>query len=161
MPKITPFLWFDNNAEEAVHFYTSIFKNSRVIKFTRRGDDGPVVYISCELEGQVLHALNGGPHFTFNEAISLFVDYNSQAEVDDLWHKLLSGGGEEQQCGWLKDKFGLVWQIVPAGLTDYLYGEDPIATARATQAMLQMKKLDLEKIRQAYENKESPHTPSK
>jgi predicted 3-demethylubiquinone-9 3-methyltransferase (glyoxalase superfamily) len=155
MQKITPFLWFDNQAEEAVNFYTSIFKNSKIGSLTRYGEAGPgapgtVMMVTFQLEGQDFMALNGGPLFTFTPAISLFVDCKDQAEVDALWEKLTEGG-EEEMCGWLKDKYGVSWQIVPAGLVDLLYSPDSEKSRRAMQAMLQMKKLDIQKIRLAYE----------
>lgn len=155
MQKITPFLWFNDQAEEAMRFYTSIFKNSRSGSITRYGKgaprpEGSVLFVTFELEGQEFMALNGGPEFNFTPAISFFVHCETQAEVDELWEKLTEGG-EEEQCGWLKDRFGVSWQIVPAGLTDLLYSEDAEKSARAMQAMLQMKKLDLEGIRQAYQ----------
>jgi predicted 3-demethylubiquinone-9 3-methyltransferase (glyoxalase superfamily) len=150
MQKITPFLWFDNQAEEAARFYCSIFKNSRINSITRNPTDGPVMFVSFSLDGEEYFALNGGPHFQFTPAISLFVNCESQAEVDNLWAKL-TAGGEESMCGWLKDRYGLSWQIIPAGLTGYLYSPDAEKSQRAMNAMLQMHKIDLEKIRQAYE----------
>ena len=147
MPKITPFLWFDNNAEEAIHFYTSIFKNSKIGNVTRYGDAGPgpkgsVMSATFELEGQPFMALNGGPHFKFTEAISLFVSVDTQQEVDELWDKL-SAGGRKSQCGWLKDKFGLSWQIVPARLPDL------IRNSKAFQAMLRMTKANIAELERA------------
>jgi predicted 3-demethylubiquinone-9 3-methyltransferase (glyoxalase superfamily) len=155
MQKITPFLWFDNQAEEAVKFYTSVFKNSKVGKVTRFGEAGPgpkgsVMTVSFELEGQEFTALNGGPLFKFTEAISFVVDCKSQEEVDELWEKL-SEGGEEQPCGWLKDRFGLSWQIVPTVLIEMLNDPDPEKSKRVTEAMLKMKKIDIQTLRQAYE----------
>lgn len=155
MQKITPFLWFDHQAEEAVIFYTSIFKNSKIESLTRYGEAGPgpagtVMSAAFQLDGQGFMALNGGPYFTFTPAISLFVNCATQEEVDELWAKL-SEGGEEVQCGWLKDKYGVSWQIVPAGLNELLYSADAEKSGRAMRAMLQMKKLDLAKIRLAYE----------
>jgi predicted 3-demethylubiquinone-9 3-methyltransferase (glyoxalase superfamily) len=155
MSKITPFLWFDDRAEEAMNFYMSIFKNSKVVSITRYGKAGPgpqgsIMIATFELNGQEFMALNGGPHFTFTEAISFFVSCEMQAEVDELWEKL-SEGGEEGQCGWLKDKFGLSWQIVPAALGELLGGKDAEKSRKAMQAMLQMRKIDIEKIRLAYE----------
>ena len=155
MQKITPFLWFDNQAEEAVKFYTSVFKNSKVGKVTRFGEAGPgpkgsVMTVSFELEGQEFTALNGGPLFKFTEAISFVVDCKSQEEVDELWEKL-SDGGEEQPCGWLKDRFGLSWQIVPTVLIEMLNDPDPEKSKRVTEAMLKMKKIDIQTLRQAYE----------
>lgn len=155
MQKIAPFLWFNDQAEEAVAFYTSIFPNSSVESVVRGGEAGPgpegsVLTITFRLDGQVFMALNGGPHFTFSPAISFFVNCETQAEVDDLWEKL-SDGGEEEQCGWLKDRFGVSWQIVPAGLAELLYGEDGERSRRAMDAMLQMRKLDIDRIRLAYD----------
>jgi predicted 3-demethylubiquinone-9 3-methyltransferase (glyoxalase superfamily) len=156
MQSITPFLWFDNKAEEAVYFYTSIFKNSKIGSITRYGEAGPglegtVMSVTFQLDGQEFMALNGGPLFTFSEAISFFVNCETQAEVDELWEKLTEGG-EESQCGWLKDKYGLSWQIVPSGLIEMLNSGDAEKSRRAMNAMLQMKKIDIEKIKLAYEN---------
>jgi predicted 3-demethylubiquinone-9 3-methyltransferase (glyoxalase superfamily)/uncharacterized protein YndB with AHSA1/START domain len=151
--KITPFLWFNYNAEEAVRLYTSVFKNSRITGTSYYGESGPgpkgsVMTIAFELEGQAFTALNGGPEFPFTEAVSLYVDCETQAEVDDLWEKLTEGG-EESQCGWLKDKFGLSWQIVPKALIQMLGDPDPVKAQKVMQAMLQMRKIDIEKLRQA------------
>jgi predicted 3-demethylubiquinone-9 3-methyltransferase (glyoxalase superfamily) len=156
MQKITPFLWFDDNAEEAVNLYTTIFKNSKINSVSRYGDVGPgqpgkVMTINFELDGLTLTALNGGPEYKFTEAISLEVDCASQAEVDELWDKLIADGGEPSQCGWLKDKFGLSWQIVPTTMMDLIQGPDPAGAQRAMAAMLKMSKLDLAVLRQAYE----------
>ena len=145
--KITPFLWFDSQAEEAAKFYTSIFKNSKIVSATRYGDAGPgpkgsVQTIAFELEGQRFTALNGGPHFKFNEAVSFVVHCETQEEVDEFW-KRLTDGGHEVQCGWLKDKYGLSWQIVPTALFKLLQDPDPAKTKRVMQAMFQMKKLDI------------------
>lgn len=153
MQKITPFLWFDNQAEEAARFYVSIFKNSKMGNISRYGDAGPgpkgsVMTVSFELDGQPFTALNGGPIFKFTEAISLFVNCESQKEVDELWEKLSAGGGKGQ-CGWLKDKYGLSWQIIPSGLMEALSNKDPEKSKRAMQAMLQMTKIDLERIKNA------------
>ncbi len=155
--KIIPFLWFDNQAEEAANFYVSIFKNSRVTSIDRYGEAGPlpkgtVMTASFELEGQGFIALNGGPEFKFTEAISLFVNCETQAEVDELWAKL-SAGGEEGPCGWLKDKYGLSWQIVPTILPELLSDPDPEKSQRVMKAMLQMKKLDISTLKRAYEQK--------
>lgn len=155
MQKITPFLWFDNQAEEAATFYTSVFRDAKILDVTRYGDAGPgpkgsVMFITFEIEGQTFHALNGGPYYQFTPAISLFVNCESQDEVDDLWDKL-SAGGQVQQCGWLTDKYGVTWQIVPSGMTDFLYGNDPVRSQRAMEAMLKMTKLDLAQIRLAFE----------
>ena len=154
MQKITPYLWFDHQAEEAVNFYVSLFKNSRILEITRYGENmplpaGTVLTVAFELDGQQFVALNGGPAFRFTEAISLFVNCEDQAEVDELWARFTEGG-EESQCGWLKDKYGLSWQIVPAGLAGLLHGSDPQKSARAMQCMFTMKKIDLAKIRAAY-----------
>lgn len=155
MQKISPFLWFDDQAEEAMYFYTSVFKHSKIGTVTRYGEAGPgpkgtVMSVAFQLDGQQFMALNGGPHFTFSPAISFFVNCETQEEVDELWDKL-SDGGEKQQCGWLKDKYGVSWQIVPTGLIDMLYGKDTEKSRRAMNAMLQMGKIDIEKIRLAYE----------
>jgi predicted 3-demethylubiquinone-9 3-methyltransferase (glyoxalase superfamily) len=149
MQKIIPFLWFDNNAEEAIEFYTSIFKNSKIISIRRQGKNGPVFTATFRLEGQTFYALNGGPHFKFTEAISLFVNCKTQREVDTLWKKL-SKGGAIQQCGWLKDKYGLSWQIIPTVLGKLLSDPDPVKSHRVMQAMLQMKKINIKKLQQAY-----------
>jgi predicted 3-demethylubiquinone-9 3-methyltransferase (glyoxalase superfamily) len=156
MNKITPFLWFDGQAEEAANYYTSIFKNSKVESVSRYGDAGPlpkgtVMSVTFQLDGQEFMALNGGPVFKFNEAISFFVNCDTQAEVDDLWDKLTKGG-EEVQCGWLKDKFGLSWQIVPKALNEMLQDKDTEKSNRVMAAMLKMKKIDIAALRQAYEN---------
>ncbi len=155
MQKITPFLWFDNNAEEAINFYTSIFKNSKVISISRYGDAGPgpkgtVMAATFQLEGQQFMALNGGPHFRFTPAISLFVSCETQEEVDELWKKL-SDGGEEQRCGWLQDKFGLSWQIIPSALGHMLNDKDPVRSQRVMEAMLKMDKINIKDLRKAYE----------
>ena len=155
MQKITPCLWFDNNAQEAVNHYLSIFKNSKINKILRCGDAGPgpkgsILTIAFQLEGQDFIALNGGPIFKFNEAISLSVDCKSQAEVDDLWEKL-SAGGQKSQCGWLKDKFGLSWQVVPSVLVEMLQDPDPEKSKRVMAAMMQMGKIDIAKLKQAYD----------
>src|SRR5215468_7213731 len=157
MQKITPFLWFDNNAEEAMNFYVSIFKNSKVIKVARYGDAGPgpkgsVMSATFQLDGQEFVALNGGPHFKFTEAISFVVNCETQQEVDEFWKKL-SEGGEESRCGWLKDKYGLSWQIVPTILVKLLQDKDPVKAKRVMEAMLQMNKIDIKKLKQAYEQK--------
>ena len=151
MQKITPFLWFDGNAEEAMKFYVSIFKNSKIVS-TMPGPDGKVMTGTFQLEGQQFMALNGGPNFKFTEAISLFVNCETQAEVDDLWNKLTAGGAESQ-CGWLKDKFGLSWQIIPSALGRLLGDKDRAKAGRAMQAMLQMRKIDIAKLQQAFDGK--------
>ncbi len=152
--KITPFLWFDDNAEEAMNHYVSIFKNARIVSVSRYGEGGPgpkgsVMTGTFEIEGQQFMALNGGPHFKFTEAVSLFVNCNTQAEVDELWEKL-SAGGQESQCGWLKDKFGLSWQIIPSALGEMLSDTDPMKSKRVMQAMLTMGKIDIAKLQAAY-----------
>jgi len=154
--KITPFLWYDNNAEEAVSLYISVFKNSKITDITRYGDAGPgpkgsVMTIAFQLEGQDFIALNGGPMFKFTEAISLSVDCKTQQEVDELWEKL-SAGGQPGQCGWLKDKFGLSWQIVPSALVEMLQDKNAEKSNRVMQAMMQMRKIDVASLRRAYEN---------
>lgn len=153
--KITTYLWFDNNAEEAMSFYVSIFKNSKILEVVRYGDAGPgpkgtVMNGVFQLEGQQFMALNGGPHFKFTEAISLFVSCESQEEVDELWEKLTADGGSPSQCGWLKDKFGLSWQIIPTALMEMLADKDPEKSKLVMEAMLQMSKIDINKLRQAY-----------
>jgi predicted 3-demethylubiquinone-9 3-methyltransferase (glyoxalase superfamily) len=155
MQKITPFLWFNKDAEEAANFYISIFKNSKILSVSRFGDAGPgpkgsVMSVTFELQGQQFMALNGGPHFTFSPAVSFFVNCETQEEVDDFWDKL-SAGGKKSRCGWLEDKFGLSWQIVPSILGKLLQSEDREKSKRAMQAMLQMDKLDTHKLKQAYE----------
>ena len=154
MQIITPFLWFNDNLEEAMNFYVSIFKNSKIVSVNRSGEAGPgakgmVMGATFELDGQRFLALNGGPHFTFTPAISMFVNCETQEEIDDLWEKL-SAGGEKSRCGWLKDKFGLSWQIVPSVLGDMLQDKNPQKAKNTMQAMLQMGKLDIEKLRQAH-----------
>ena len=154
MQKITPFLWFDNQAEEAMNFYVSIFKNSKIGSVTRNGDAGPgpkgtVMSATFQLEGQEFFALNGGPHFKFSPAISMFVDCKTQQEVDELWEKL-SAGGEKQPCGWVQDKFGLSWQIIPSALGELMNDPDPLKAARVMQAMLKMTKIDIEGLKRAH-----------
>lgn len=155
MKKINPFLWFDNNAEEAMHFYVSIFKNSEVLSVTRYGEAGPgptgtVMTATFQLDGLELIALNGGPHFKFTEAISLSVNCETQEEVDELWEKL-SEGGEKGRCGWLKDKYGLSWQVNPTVLGEMLKDNDPEKAKRVMAAMLLMDKIDIKTLKQAYE----------
>ena len=150
MKKITPFLWFDNQAEEAMNFYVSIFKNSRVLGVTP-GPNGIAQSVTFELEGQEFMALNAGPQFKFNEAISFFVSCKTQEEVDELWEKLTADGGEEGRCGWLKDKYGLSWQIIPTALGEMMGDPDPEKAGRVVQAMLQMRKIDIQRLRQAYD----------
>jgi predicted 3-demethylubiquinone-9 3-methyltransferase (glyoxalase superfamily) len=156
MQKITPFLWFNDNAEEAINFYVSVFKNSRIVNTRRYGDAGPgpkesFMTGTFEIEGQQFMALNGGPHFSFTPAISLFVNCETQKEVDELWDKLLAGG-QPQQCGWITDKFGLSWQIIPKQLGEMLSDPDPGKSQRVMKAMLSMVKIDLEKLKKAYNN---------
>lgn len=157
MRKITPFLWFDKQAEEAAKFYVSIFKNSKILGVTRYGEAGPgpkgsVMTVRFQLAGQELIALNGGPQFKFTEAISLSVDCKTQDEVDEYWRKLTEGG-EEGPCGWLKDKFGLSWQVNPTILGKMLSDPDPKKSKRAMEAMLQMKKIDIARLKQAYDGR--------
>ena len=157
MQKITTFLWFNDNAEEAAKFYTSIFKNSKIGKITRYGDAGPgakgtVMTVIFELAGQEFMALNGGPQFKFTEAISLMVKCQSQKEVDELWEKL-SEGGEKGPCGWLKDKFGLSWQVDPTVLGKMLSDTDPRKSQRVMKAMLKMSKIDIAALKRAYDGK--------
>jgi len=153
--KITPFLWFDDKAEEAVKLYTSIFKNSEIGSIARYGEGGPgpagtVMVVTFTLDGQEFMALNGGPEFKFTEAISLLVNCETQEEVDKFWDKL-SEGGEEEQCGWLKDRYGVSWQIVPTVLGEMLQDKDPEKAKRVMEAMLQMRKIDIGALKRAYE----------
>ena len=157
MQKITTFLWFDGQAEEAMNFYISIFKNSKVVNVSRYGEGGPgpkgtVMSATFQLEGQTFMALNGGPLFHFTPAISLFVNCETQEEVDELWKKLSTGGAEER-CGWLKDKYGLSWQIIPTLLGKLLGDKDPEKAKRVMMAMLKMNKIDTKKLQEAYEQK--------
>ncbi|HXC43528.1 MAG TPA: VOC family protein [Candidatus Dormibacteraeota bacterium] len=154
MPRITPFLWFDDKAEEAANFYVSVFKNSKIGSIARYSDAGPgpkgsVMTVSFELEGQPFIALNGGPLYTFSPAISFFVDCKTQQEVDELWDKLTAGGGEVE-CGWLRDKYGLSWQIIPTALLELMQDKDPVKSQRVFKAMLQMTKIDIEGLQRAY-----------
>jgi predicted 3-demethylubiquinone-9 3-methyltransferase (glyoxalase superfamily) len=151
--KITTFLWFDNNAEEAVNLYTSIFKNSKILSVTRNGEGGPgpkgsALVVSFQLDGQQFAALNGGPTFQFTEAISLVVNCETQEEVDYFWEQL-SAGGQKGQCGWLKDKFGLSWQIVPTVLPELLHDQDPQKAKRVMDAMMKMTKIDIKSLQEA------------
>lgn len=155
MQKITPFLWFDDKAEEAMNFYISVFKNSKIVRVTRYGEAGPgpkgkVMSATFRLGGQTFYALNGGPRFTFSPAISFFVNCETQQEVDELWEKL-SEGGEKQKCGWLKDKYGVSWQIVPSVLGKMLQDKDAEKSQRVMKAMLQMDKIGIRKLKEAYE----------
>src|SRR6266849_4387593 len=154
MQKITPFLWFDGKAEEAMKFYISIFKNSKMVSVTRFGEAGPgpkgtVMTATFQLDGQQFVALNGGPQFKFTEAVSFFVNCETQPEVDELWEKL-SEGGEKGRCGWLKDKFGLSWQIIPTALGELMGDKDPDKAGRVMQAMMQMSKIDIAALKRAY-----------
>ena len=156
MPKITPWLWFDKEAEEAANFYVSIFKNSKILDVRRYGDDqgsgpeGTALTVTFEIEGQEVSGLNGGPQFKPNEAFSFFVSCESQEEVDEYWAKL-TDGGEESQCGWLKDRYGYSWQIVPTALGELLQDEDPEKSGRVMKAMLQMKKIEIAGLQEAYD----------
>ena len=155
MRKITPWLWFQGDAEQAAEFYTSTFKNSRIGNVTRAPDGGPmpagtVMTAEFEIDGQAFVALNGGPEHNFTEGVSFYVDCESQEEVDYLWDRLTSGGGEPGQCGWLKDRFGLSWQIVPREFVEMMNDPDPQKSGRVVQAMLKMTKLDLPELRSAY-----------
>jgi predicted 3-demethylubiquinone-9 3-methyltransferase (glyoxalase superfamily) len=164
MQKITPFLWFNDNAEQAVKFYTSIFKNSKVGRILRYDEEtakvsqsgrpvGSVLTIEFEIEGQKFVSLNGGPQFKFNESISFVVNCERQKEVDYFWEKLTADGGEESQCGWLRDKFGVSWQVTPIALIDMLHDKDAKRSERVMKAMLQMQKIDIKKLKAAYAGK--------
>lgn len=160
MPKVTPFLWYDSQAEEAANFYTSIFPNSKVLEISRYSDVGPgpsgsVMTVRFMLDGEEFLALNGGPHFTFNESISFVISCSSQDEVDHFWERLTEGG-EESQCGWLKDRYGLSWQVVPDRLPQALQDPDPERARRAMQAMLSMRKLDIGAIERAARGEDEP-----
>jgi predicted 3-demethylubiquinone-9 3-methyltransferase (glyoxalase superfamily) len=155
MPKITPFLWFDNNAEEAMNFYMSIFKDSKVVRVSRIGEGAPgprggILVATFVINGQEIMALNGGPHFKLTPAFSLHVGCETQAEIDDLWEKLLAGGGAPSQCGWLTDRFGLSWQIVPNILSDLMEDKDSAKSMRVREAMLKMVKLDIATLKRAH-----------
>jgi predicted 3-demethylubiquinone-9 3-methyltransferase (glyoxalase superfamily) len=160
MQKITPFLWFDDRAEEAANFYTSLFKNSKIGRIFRNTEEvaektgcpvGSVLTIEFEIEGQKFVALNGGPLFKFNESVSLVINCETQEEVDYFWGKLTADGGEESACGWLRDKFGLSWQVTPTVLIDMLHDSDQEKSGRVMQAMLQMQKIDIKALKDAYE----------
>ena len=162
MQKITPFLWFDNQAEEAAKFYTSVFKNSKIGRILRYDEvsakaagrpAGSVLTVEFEIEGQTFTALNGGPQFKFNESVSFVVNCKTQEEVDYFWEKLTAGGGQESECGWLKDKFGLSWQITPIVLIDMLNDKDPKKAERVMKAMMQMQKIEINKLKAAYAGK--------
>ena len=153
--KITTYLWFNGNAEEAVEFYTSVFPGSRVTQVARWGEGGPapqgtIMNIAFELAGQSFIALNGGPQFAFTPAISLFIACESQAEVDDLWTKLLAGGGKPTACGWLEDRYGLSWQVVPTELVDLISDPDPKASGRVARELMTMQKIDLARLKRAH-----------
>jgi len=155
MQKITPFLWFDNNAEEAANFYVSIFKNSKVLSVSRYGDAGPgpkgtVMVAEFQIDGQEFVALNGGPRFKFTEAISFVINCETQQEVEYFWERL-SDGGEKSRCGWVKDKFGLWWQVVPTVLGKLMSDSDPEKVKRVTEVMLQMERIDIEPLQRAFE----------
>jgi len=157
MPKISPFLWFDSQAEEAAKFYVSVFPNSKITKTSHYGEGGPgpkgsVMVVEFVIDGQTVLALNGGPQFKFSEAISLNVECKDQAEVDRYWKALTAGGGEEGPCGWLKDKFGLSWQIVPKQLIQLMNSPDRAAAGRAMQAMMKMTKIDVAALQRAHDN---------
>jgi predicted 3-demethylubiquinone-9 3-methyltransferase (glyoxalase superfamily) len=154
MQKITPFLWFNGKAEEAANFYVSVFKNSKILHIARFGDAGPgpkgsVMLVSFEIEGQKFSALNGGPQYTISPAISFLVDCETQAEVDELWAKL-TAGGQEVQCGWLTDKFGVSWQIIPRAFMEMMEDKDAVRSQRVFRAMMQMVKIDVEVLKRAY-----------
>jgi predicted 3-demethylubiquinone-9 3-methyltransferase (glyoxalase superfamily) len=155
MQKITPFLWFNNNAEEAIEFYTSVFKNSKLINVARYGDAGPgpkgsVMTATFNIEGQEFIFLNGGPHFKFTEAVSFWIRCESQQEIDEYWEKLTADGGQPSQCGWLKDKFGLSWQVVPTLLTELLRDKNGAKAKKVMEAMLKMTKIDIQQLQDAY-----------
>jgi predicted 3-demethylubiquinone-9 3-methyltransferase (glyoxalase superfamily) len=155
MQKITPFLWFDGNAEEAMNFYVSIFKNSKIVSLSRSGESGPLTGGTFQLDGQEFLVLNGGPQFAFSPAVSFFVNCETQQEVDELWEKL-SAGGEKQRCGWLKDKYGLSWQIIPSVLGKMLNDKNAGNSKKAFEAMLRMDKMDIKTLEQAYHEKAEP-----
>jgi predicted 3-demethylubiquinone-9 3-methyltransferase (glyoxalase superfamily) len=152
MKKITPFLWFDTQAEEAMNFYVSLFRNSKVNNISR-GPDGRAFTVSFELDGQEFMGLNAGPQFQFNEAVSMFVDCEDQAEVDYFWNAFTADGGEESMCGWLKDKYGLSWQIVPKQLGELMGGPDPEKSKRVMDTMLKMRKIIVADLQKAYDGK--------
>lgn len=150
MQKITPFLWFDGKVEEAMTFYVSVFTNARVVNVRRAGPSGPVFSATFQLEGLEFHALNGGPMYQFTPAVSFFINCETQAEVDTLWGRLTADGGTAQPCGWIRDKFGLSWQVIPAALGRLLGDPDPAKSQRVMQAMLQMQKIDIAGLERAY-----------
>ena len=152
--KITPFLWFDGNAEEAANFYVSVFRRSRIVEMARYGEGGPgpsgsVMTVSFELEGQRFVGLNGGPHYKFSPAVSFYIDCATQGEVDELWDKLLAGGGEASRCGWLTDRFGVSWQVIPGILKELLQHRDPAVSARVMSSMMGMVKIDVQALEAA------------
>ena len=153
--KITPFLWFDTQAEAAAQFYTSIFKDSKILETTRYGDGGPgpkgsVMVVKFQIAGMEVTALNAGPRFKFSEAFSFVVSCDNQAEIDEYWRKLTAGGGQESMCGWLKDRYGLSWQIVPKALPEMLQDKDPERSKRVMEAIMQMKKIEIDRLEGAY-----------
>lgn len=150
MPNVTPFLWFDGNAEEATNFYLSVFKNSKLLS-TMPGPGGKAMGTSFEIEGKKFHTLNGGPQYQFTPAISLFVSCETQAEIDELWGKLTSGGGKEDRCGWLTDKYGLSWQIIPTALSRLMSDPDRAKAGQVMQAMLKMSRIDIAGLQAAYD----------
>ena len=152
MKKVTPFLWFDTQAEEAMNYYVSVFKNAKVLGVSR-GPDGKAFTVSFELDGQEFMGLNAGPQFKFNEAVSMFVNCEDQAEVDHFWNALIADGGEESMCGWCKDKYGLWWQIVPKQLGELMGGSDPARSMRVVNAMLKMHKIIVADLQKAYDGK--------
>jgi len=151
MPSITPFLWFDGQAEEAMSFYASVFPSTNVVSVTRA--QGRVMAVEFELQGQRFMGLNGGPHYKFNEAVSFYIGCETQQEIDEYWDKLTADGGQPGQCGWLKDRFGLSWQVVPNALSRMLGGSDPARTGRVVNAFMQMGKFDLNALQSAYDGK--------
>ena len=150
MNKITPCLWFDNNAEEAVEFYKTVFASTKLISADKI-PDGKTIVVFFEIEGQQFMGINGGPMFKHSEAFSIYVDCKSQEEVDTIWEKMTSNGGAESMCGWLKDKFGISWQIIPARMIELMKDKNPVKSKRVMNAMLQMRKIDMKKIEEAYE----------
>jgi len=152
--KIMPFLWFDNNVEEAVNFYTAIFPNSKIIEINKKGESGSAQSATFEIDGLKLIAFNGGPHFKFSEAVSLMVSCDTQEEIDEKWEKLTAGGGQESRCGWLKDKFGLSWQVATPVLPQLLQDKDEAKAKRVMEAMFQMKKLDIAGLKKAYDGEQ-------
>jgi len=149
--KITPFLWFNDQVEEALNFYTSVFKNGKIVSLSRQGDNGPVFSGVFEIEGQRFYAMNGGPMYQFTPAISFFVNCPTQEEIDEMWNKLTADGGKESRCGWLEDKYGLSWQIVPPLLGELMQDKDPKKVQAVMQAMMQMNKLIIADLQRAYE----------